>query len=821
MSASNVSPNTLITTKLLYSGSIRRFKVYLKDCGANTLPGKLKELLGIPEEEEVLFERWSDSAASYVVLDSNKPAVYKQLYRAAKAKLKLRIKVSHPLPEGKFDLPHVVLAPLPQPFTASASNETLLPPYASTTTLPIPDQPEVQAIPPAQPAEMVIPFESVSAAVAAYFDGDEGRTVLRATIGEEMEKEIEKRSLISQSVASLAAPSTTAEPSVAPKPKPLTMKQVYAVYCNVCSVDVDSAHFHCGICDGGDFDLCEKCVTEGKHCLNEQHWMVKRSITNGEVVSSREYMRINFSLSSKAAEPAAEENEEEQAQDASRTCNCCCKDFPEAKFIECTVCPDYDLCLSCHVKQNHGHDPSHKFRPALPGTVLTSYAQNILEPGRNFLHFATCNGCYSQIYGARHKCLSCPDWDYCSECFKCAKEIHPGHRFGTFYEALPEVSVKTPAHHYGVYCDGPLCQQHGEIIWISGDRYKCAICPDFDLCASCEASPLNTHNPTHPLIKFKSPVRNVTVQTMDSDTSVELGDQVAASNSSTSVQTVADVQPTEETITEELPSASKPEESPIQKCLDSTSDSDNSQTVEAPAVETFAVADPESYITERGDVLIFGLYLQQDIADGSIFTAGEKFTQTWVVRNDGFVSWPVGTTLTFSGGDNMSGTVVTVTDVKVESGKEFDFSVEFVVPVHTSGRLISYWSLCTADGIRFGPQLWCDIAEVEEAEEEVEEEVEEEAEAEAVTEALAASHVSEMIFPTLDTEAPALNPNTALPTESTAAIPATAAVAPSTLDDVSDTVSEGYSIDDEDDLENFISDEEDYEVLMASDDEEF
>lgn len=54
----------------------------------------------MPENDEVIFERWSDSAASYVILDSNKPAVYKQLYRAAKAKLKLRIKVTHPVPEG-------------------------------------------------------------------------------------------------------------------------------------------------------------------------------------------------------------------------------------------------------------------------------------------------------------------------------------------------------------------------------------------------------------------------------------------------------------------------------------------------------------------------------------------------------------------------------------------------------------------------------------------------------------------------------------------------------------------------------------------------
>lgn len=48
----------------------------------------------LPEDQEVLFERYSDSAASYVTLDPTNPAVYKQLYRAAKAKLKLRIKAT-------------------------------------------------------------------------------------------------------------------------------------------------------------------------------------------------------------------------------------------------------------------------------------------------------------------------------------------------------------------------------------------------------------------------------------------------------------------------------------------------------------------------------------------------------------------------------------------------------------------------------------------------------------------------------------------------------------------------------------------------------
>jgi next-to-BRCA1 protein 1 len=43
-----------------------------------------------------VFERYSDSSASYVTLESDKPQVYKTLFRAAKAKLKLRLRATIP-----------------------------------------------------------------------------------------------------------------------------------------------------------------------------------------------------------------------------------------------------------------------------------------------------------------------------------------------------------------------------------------------------------------------------------------------------------------------------------------------------------------------------------------------------------------------------------------------------------------------------------------------------------------------------------------------------------------------------------------------------
>jgi next-to-BRCA1 protein 1 len=114
---SSISPESLITVKATYDGNTRRFKLALKEVGPSVFQGKvsslslissnirsyrcrsltvsqLRELLAIPQNQEVVFERYSDSAARFVTLDPQNTAVYKQLFRAAKAKLKLRIKIT-------------------------------------------------------------------------------------------------------------------------------------------------------------------------------------------------------------------------------------------------------------------------------------------------------------------------------------------------------------------------------------------------------------------------------------------------------------------------------------------------------------------------------------------------------------------------------------------------------------------------------------------------------------------------------------------------------------------------------------------------------
>merc|ERR1712004_811928 len=53
--------------------------------------------------------------------------------------------------------------------------------------------------------------------------------------------------------------------------------------------------------------------------------------------------------------------------------------------------------------------------------------------------------------------------------------------------------------HWGVVCDGG----DGPVV---GPRYKCLVCPDYDLCATCEAQGLHAH---HKMIRLPAPCKRV------------------------------------------------------------------------------------------------------------------------------------------------------------------------------------------------------------------------------------------------------------------------------------------------------------------------
>lgn len=401
----------------------------------------------------------------------------------------------------------------------------------------------------------------------------------------------------------------------------------------------------------------------------------------------------------------------------------------------------------------------------------------------------------------RHKCMSCPDWDYCSSCIKDARFTHPGHRFVPLYEPIPHHSDR-PQHHLGIKCDGPLCKGKRDHYYIVGDRYKCAVCHDTDFCANCEALPTNRHNRTHPLIKFKSPVRNVQVTTLGEKGNGEpmcpMGDQIPqtsskstettpntrSTNAATQVQTIAELKPTE--------AASKEVETKTEK-------SDEPMAMQAH-------------------------FIRDVITDGSELPPNTPFEQVWTLRNPGPRAWPAGCSVRFVGGDAMfnvdpkqpssvsdlvKSTESNVTTKSIEAGEEVDFAVVMRTP-ETVGKAISYWRLKAADGLPFGHKLWCDInvrnPKSSFGEEVTTKEIEDTAKAQKVDESQ-----SEMIFPKLDKESPVSSTHVA---ETAPAV--VAADEKELLDDI-----ESLGLDDEDETDDgFLTDEE-YEMLDASDAEFF
>jgi len=69
---------------------------------------------------------------------------------------------------------------------------------------------------------------------------------------------------------------------------PAAVGGAWQVFCNNCDKPMsDAHHFHCSICDNGDYDLCQACVNNGASCQGEEHWLIKRVVQqDGKVVNS-------------------------------------------------------------------------------------------------------------------------------------------------------------------------------------------------------------------------------------------------------------------------------------------------------------------------------------------------------------------------------------------------------------------------------------------------------------------------------------------------------------------------------------------------------
>ena len=102
----------------------------------------------------------------------------------------------------------------------------------------------------------------------------------------------------------------------------------FCIDCNNCGKPIPNEHYHCSICDAGDFDLCQSCVDQGVTCGGNEHWLIKRSIKGGSVLPSTTETIAPKKVGDKrtGAQDTKERvplNEYEDEPVAERTCNSC------------------------------------------------------------------------------------------------------------------------------------------------------------------------------------------------------------------------------------------------------------------------------------------------------------------------------------------------------------------------------------------------------------------------------------------------------------------------------------------------------------------
>lgn len=669
-----------------------------------------------------------------------------------------------------------------------------------------------------------------------------------------------------------AESSNTTSPEFPPMGSSARNTQGFAVCCNSCDKTMPDVHYHCSTCDDGDFDLCSSCVDLGITCHSPSHWMIKRTTINGQIVNSTTEVippKVKKETTSKAEEtpkfglmkpvtyisPALapdcydgpSTNQVPAPFNASfsamRTCNNCIGSFAEKEFLHCNACEDFDLCKACFAKNQHGHHPMHGFTPAVIGTEMPENIKVKLAPGRNQMHHAICDGCDKYIMGVRHKCLDCPDWDYCASCHPNAHFVHPGHRFVPIYTPLMDgVRVLNKSVHQGICCDGPLCANgKGYPSYIRGIRYKCAVCDDVDFCANCEANPHLNHNKTHPLIKIRTPVRHINVTTTgekgDGSPMRPMGDGASIRRSPAPTQAPAEPAPEKQTFTsEEIETVKKADTPKSFIPIDRLAD-----RLQALNVLNAHANQPTAVNPAPKEQDLNATFVRDTVVDGTIMPPNHVFEQSWVLRNEGPTAWPAGCSVKYVGGDYMghvdsnhpaeiaklvSASESIVCYDSLAPGQEFAFTVLLRTPSRP-GKFVSYWRLSTPEGLKFGHRLWCDVVvrpvKIEEPEPNTAVET-----AAAVT-AVAADSVSvspsvktdgtmvnsDMIFPKLEKESPAASMH------EHARAPSTVAASTVADDKVSSTGAPDESAEDEDwdvSEDGFLTDEE-YDILDASDEE--
>jgi len=226
-----------------------------------------------------------------------------------------------------------------------------------------------------------------------------------------------------------------------------------------------------------------------------------------------------------------------------------------------------------------------------------------------------------------------------------------------------EADVGSPPSdaHVGVSCDA--CGQHP----ICGNRYKCSVCSDYDLCSTCEAK--DVHQADHPLIKMRSPA------------------PVAAPTEPARPHGVpASVMPTGYMPQNFMPTGFMP-----------TGFMPNTQN---------AGQGRRGGRGGRGRRPRAKLVKECNLLEHTEVKASQTLVKTWQLQNTGHLAWPTGTKLLYVRGDLPFENAFPV--IAAEPGVIVEVSAILRSP-QNPGKFRSVFRLVDTSGKKFGPRLVCVI----------------------------------------------------------------------------------------------------------------
>ncbi|KAJ1675450.1 hypothetical protein EV182_001242 [Spiromyces aspiralis] len=468
-----------------------------------------------------------------------------------------------------------------------------------------------------------------------------------------------------------------------------------ACVCSKCGKQAHDIHYHCTQCD--NLNLCKSCIPDASkwHDLWQDGAKHDWAMHLDAACYSYSYPR-----GPQAASPSPDYASLAQLHHTYHCSNC--NGLTAHSHYRCEICPGYRLCNACFLHAGEFH-PNHIF-----GMVSSHSGQNVFAP--NLLGTVTGNMASSvgaTIVSATEAAVAA----VANALSSAAAPLMPGefprkavatttvtttsaaarknpHNAQNGEKGMPSVkSNGTTTVKYKVICDE--CRTE-----ITGTHYKCAFCPDYDLCAQCEARANDGHlkdNPMHPLIKFLRPL----AKPMDKPLlSPSIYEPLDVSNEFAVPVRVA------------LPPAMTARGHGWREGRG------GGEGGEARG-HGHGVPPPSHFLTTPPAPALDAKFVEDvTVPDATPFEPGERFTKIWNVTNVGSYVWPVGTKLVHVGGDNMSPPGPAGDHVPVVTiGKKFEkigLAADLVAPMR-AGRHRGKWRLATPEGLLFGDLLWCDI----------------------------------------------------------------------------------------------------------------